>query len=206
MAVHGVLVQTEQEVQLVAVGEHLLVADAKGEEDVPTADDGLVGVVGAEVQPTTDDYASENVAGCGNTLASLTANAHCEIVRAQSHRYAPAITPRQEFVAGAVLLLHPVCIQGQVAVCGLSIPLLTSPDKQFDEMRKNKCLTGRKLYEPIPHPARVRDTNCVPPGPAPRAPPPSASLKETGERERSTPVRGSSPPASGSWTVLPATR
>ena len=91
VAVHGVLIQAEQEVQLVAMAEDFLFANTKGEENVAAANDGLVRVVGAEMQPAPDNDAGENIAGGGNTLAGLAADTHREIVLAQCHLSAPPI-------------------------------------------------------------------------------------------------------------------
>ena len=74
MPVHGVLVEAQEQVKFVAVGEDLSIADAHGQEDVPAPDDGLVGVVGAQVQPTADDYPRQNVSRRSDALSRFTAD------------------------------------------------------------------------------------------------------------------------------------
>ena len=69
MPVHRVLVQSQQQIELVAVGIDLLVAGAHGEKDVAAADDGLVGVVGVQVQSAAHEGARENVARGGDSLS-----------------------------------------------------------------------------------------------------------------------------------------
>ena len=65
---HGVLVQGQQKVEPVAVRADFAVADPHREEDVAAPDDRLIGVVGVEVQPATDERAGEDVAGSGDAL------------------------------------------------------------------------------------------------------------------------------------------
>ena len=78
--VHGVLVKAEEKVELVAVAVDLLVRDADGEEDVAATDDGLVSVVGIEVEAAADKDAGENVARGCDALTGLTADTHGKIV------------------------------------------------------------------------------------------------------------------------------
>ena len=50
MPVHGVLVQAQEQVELVPVAVYLIRAESDEEKYVTTADDGLVGVVGVQVE------------------------------------------------------------------------------------------------------------------------------------------------------------
>ncbi len=54
------------------MGVYWLVTKTHGQEDVATPDDGLVGVIGIEMQTAADEYPRENIAGCGNALSSAT--------------------------------------------------------------------------------------------------------------------------------------
>jgi hypothetical protein len=74
MPVHGGLIQAEQEVPLIAVVEHLLVADTHSQEDMPAPDNGLVGVIRIEVQAAADKDAGENIARGCDPLARSTPN------------------------------------------------------------------------------------------------------------------------------------
>jgi len=77
--VGGVLVEAEEKVQLVAVVQDFLFAHSDGEEDMPATDDGLVGIVGVEVEAATYEDAGQNVARGGDALTGLAANCHGEI-------------------------------------------------------------------------------------------------------------------------------
>src|SRR5579863_4754070 len=79
MAVHRVLVQRNQHVNLVAHVAHRPVTRANREERVPAADDGLVGIVRVEIEPAPREDARENVAWCGYTLPSLPSDPDCKI-------------------------------------------------------------------------------------------------------------------------------
>ena len=143
VAVHGVLIQAEQEVQLVAVAEDFLVANAKGEENVATADDGLVGVVGAEMQPTTHDDASENIAGSSYALASFTADAHCEIVRSPSAIYTLLQSRPVACASAACVNLPHDCTQyvrWKTVLQRPSIPLRYGPEQTIFRINvKTSC-------------------------------------------------------------------
>ena len=111
VAVHRILVQAQQQIQLVAVAENVLLGNAEGQENMAAADDGLIGVVGAEVQPAADHDAGQNIAGGGDTLSRFASDAHCEIV-ITCHRNAPtSIVPQPcAAVAGTgISRLYPVC-------------------------------------------------------------------------------------------------
>ena len=79
MAIHRVLIERDEDVDLVAHVADRAVARANGQESVPAADDRLVGVVGVEMESAPRKDARENVAGGGDALAVLAANADCEI-------------------------------------------------------------------------------------------------------------------------------
>ena len=64
---------------LVAHAAHRAVAGADGQEGVAAADDGLVGVVGVEVEAAAREDARQNVPGAGDALAVFTADADCKI-------------------------------------------------------------------------------------------------------------------------------
>ena len=79
MPVHRVLVETEKQVYAVAVGEHLLIANADRQQDVSAADDRLIGVVRIEVQTTTAEHASEDVARRRDPLAGGSTDGDAEV-------------------------------------------------------------------------------------------------------------------------------
>ena len=77
--IHRVLIQRHEHVELVAVTQDRLVTRAEGQEDVTAANDGLVGIVGVDVEPAPDEDPRQNVAGSGNPLARRAANADGEV-------------------------------------------------------------------------------------------------------------------------------
>src|SRR5581483_3476368 len=79
MAVHRVLVQRNEDVDLVAHVAHRPVARANGQKRVPAANDRLVGVVRVEIKATPRENARQNVAWCGYTLPGLPSNSDCKI-------------------------------------------------------------------------------------------------------------------------------
>ncbi len=79
VAIHRVLIERDEDVDLVAHVAHGRVARANGQERVPAANDRLVGVVGIEMEPAPREDAGENVPGGGDALTVLAANADCEI-------------------------------------------------------------------------------------------------------------------------------
>ena len=74
MAIHRVLIERDEDVDLVAHVAHGRVARANGEERVPAADDRLVGVIGVEVEPAPRKNARENIPGGGDALTVLAAD------------------------------------------------------------------------------------------------------------------------------------
>src|SRR5438876_12068327 len=74
MAVHGVLVQCDEQIVLVAGRADRLLAQAHREEDVPTPDDGLVSVVGLKMQAASHGNARQDVARRGNPLPCRASN------------------------------------------------------------------------------------------------------------------------------------
>ena len=79
MPVHGVLVQTQQHVQAVAVIVDLQVTDAHGQEDVPAAHDGLIGVVRIQPKPAAGESSCEDVAGGGDALTGRSTDSKGEV-------------------------------------------------------------------------------------------------------------------------------
>src|SRR6476659_1563420 len=79
MAIHRVLIERNENVDLVAHVAHGRIARANGQESVSAADDGLIGVVGVQVEPAAREDAGENIPGGGDALAVLATNADCEI-------------------------------------------------------------------------------------------------------------------------------
>ena len=77
--VGSVLVKAEEKIQLVAVVEHFLFANADGEEDVAASDNGLVGVIGVEMKAPAHENAGQNVARGGDSLTGFTTDGHGEI-------------------------------------------------------------------------------------------------------------------------------
>jgi hypothetical protein len=79
VAVHRVLVERHEHVDLVTLAEDGLVARSERQEDVAAANDGLVGVVGVHVQAAADEDTGENIAGGGDALARRPANAYRKV-------------------------------------------------------------------------------------------------------------------------------
>src|SRR5262249_39683778 len=79
VAVHRVLVEGDEHVELVAHAAHRLIAGPDGQESVAAADDGLIRVVRVYVQAAPPKDAREVVAGAGDALPVSTANADCKI-------------------------------------------------------------------------------------------------------------------------------
>ena len=79
VAIHRVLVERDEHVDLVTHVAHGRIARANGQESVSAADDRLIGVVSVEMQPAPRENAGENVAGGGDALAVLAADADREI-------------------------------------------------------------------------------------------------------------------------------
>ena len=79
VAIHRVLVERDEDVDLVPHVAHRRVARPNGQESVPAANDRLVGVVGVEVEPAPREDAGENIPGGGDALTVLATDADCEI-------------------------------------------------------------------------------------------------------------------------------
>ena len=92
VSIHRVLIQRHEHVDLVAVTQDRLLTRAEGQEDVPTANDGLVGVVGVHVEPAADEDPGQNVAGSGDPLARRAADPDGEVDSA--HSRSPVGAPR----------------------------------------------------------------------------------------------------------------
>ena len=74
MSVHGVLIQTQQEIQLIPVAVDLLIAGTHGEKNMPASDDRLIGVVRVEVETAADKNPRQNIAGRGDSVSGGTTN------------------------------------------------------------------------------------------------------------------------------------
>ncbi len=79
MAIHGVLIERYHDIDLVAETEHGFIAGPQREKNMPAADDGLVGIVGVQMQPAAHENARQNIARRGDTLACGTADRDREI-------------------------------------------------------------------------------------------------------------------------------
>src|SRR4029450_960482 len=79
MAIHRVLIEGHQNVELVTERENWFIAGAKREENVAAANDRLVRIVGVQVQPAADEDPRQNIAGRGDSLARRAANSNREI-------------------------------------------------------------------------------------------------------------------------------
>ena len=85
MPVHRVLVQAQQQIDVVAVRAHPLVATAERQEDVPASDDRLIRVVRVQMQAAPCQDASEDVAGCRDPLAGSPSDADGEVETTIAH-------------------------------------------------------------------------------------------------------------------------
>src|SRR5438046_2341548 len=79
MAVHRVLIEGDEQVELVARGLDGSIAGSQGEKDVPPANDRLISVVGVEVQATANEDTRQDVAWRSNALTCCAADADCQI-------------------------------------------------------------------------------------------------------------------------------
>ena len=79
MTVHGVLVQRDKHVDLVAHIADRYIARPDGQEGVPAANQRLIGVVSVQVKPSAGEYAGENISWGCDSLPRFTADADCEI-------------------------------------------------------------------------------------------------------------------------------
>ena len=79
VARHGVLVQAQQQVDVVAVRKGFLLADPHGQQDVSAPDDGLIGVVGVEMKSPANEHPGKDVAGRGNSLPGGTPDGDGEV-------------------------------------------------------------------------------------------------------------------------------
>ena len=79
MAVHRVLVERNEHINFVAHAADGAVAGADGEESVAAADDGLIGVVGVEIESAPREDARENVARRGDALSGFSPDPDCKI-------------------------------------------------------------------------------------------------------------------------------
>ena len=74
MAIHRVLIEGHQNVELVTERENRGIAGAKREENVAAANDRLLRIIGIQVQSATNKDPRQYIAGGGDSLACCTAN------------------------------------------------------------------------------------------------------------------------------------
>src|SRR5215467_7036093 len=79
MTVHRVLVQGDQHVVFIAHAAHGAIAGADGEKRVAPANDGLVGVVGVNVEATAGEDARQNITSARDALPVFTTNPNCKV-------------------------------------------------------------------------------------------------------------------------------
>src|SRR5262249_14088008 len=84
VSIHGVLIQRDEHVDLVALTENGLITRAEGKEDMTAANDGLIRVVGVDVESASDEDPRENVARSGNSLARRATNTNGKVDSAHS--------------------------------------------------------------------------------------------------------------------------
>ena len=89
--VHRILIQAHKQVEFVTMSVYLLVTDTNVQEDVAASDDGLVGVIGVQVESAPNEDTSKNIARSGDTLSGFTSDRYREIKTCQGHRFAPCI-------------------------------------------------------------------------------------------------------------------
>ena len=78
VAIGGVLIEGDEEVEVAVGGADVVGAGADGEEGVAAADDGLVGVVGVEVQAAAAEDLGEDVSGSGDALTGGASDTNTE--------------------------------------------------------------------------------------------------------------------------------
>ncbi len=108
VAIHRVLIERNEDVDLVTHVAHGRIARANGQERVPAADDRLVGVVSIEMEPAPREDAGENVPGGGDALAVLAANADRKIYFEICHLFCGLCTLLDG--AGFGKLSHRQCV------------------------------------------------------------------------------------------------
>ena len=74
MAIHRVLIEGNQNVELVTETENRGIAGAKREENVAAANDRLVRIVGVQVQSAAHEDSGQDITGCGDSLAGCASN------------------------------------------------------------------------------------------------------------------------------------
>lgn len=79
MAIHRVLIERHQNVELVAEAQDRLVAGPEGQKDMAAADDGLIGVVGVEVKSAPDEDGGQDISRRRDSLPGGAADADGKI-------------------------------------------------------------------------------------------------------------------------------
>jgi len=78
MAIGGVLIERNEEIEGTVGGGDLAGAGADGEEGVAAADDGLIGVVGVEMEAAAAEDLGEDVSGSGDALTGGASDTYAE--------------------------------------------------------------------------------------------------------------------------------
>ena len=100
MPVHGVLIQTEQQIQLVPVVVHGLISDTNGKKNVPTPNDGLISIVGVKAQAAAHKQTGKNITGGCNSLPCGTSYGKGQIIIPRGHTVSPLMTSPFNLWAG----------------------------------------------------------------------------------------------------------
>src|SRR5436853_7816823 len=79
MAIHRILIEGNQNIELVTETENRGIAGAKREENVAAANDRLVRIIGVQVQPSAHEDPRQDIAGRGDSLTGRAANCDREI-------------------------------------------------------------------------------------------------------------------------------
>src|SRR4030095_16312964 len=79
MTIHRVLIEWNEHVDLVTHVAHGRIAGANGEESMPTPNNGLVGVVGVEMQAAPGKDAGQDVSRGRDALTVLATYSNCEV-------------------------------------------------------------------------------------------------------------------------------
>ena len=81
MPIHGILVERNQHVMLIAHAAHRPVTGANGEESMAAPNNGLIRVVGVEVETAPREDTRQNIPGAGDSLPVFATNPHCKVDR-----------------------------------------------------------------------------------------------------------------------------
>ena len=84
MALHGILIQGNQKVEVVAVRVDLLFADADPQPNVAASDHRLIAVISADVKPPARNALGQGVAGLVQTVAGGAPDPYSKLARHNS--------------------------------------------------------------------------------------------------------------------------